>query len=365
MSKSKEEMLQIVNDNIAEIENKDFNMYFFVLDTCGNPSSALEYIYRTALILQKKGYNVTMLHQEKEFIGVGEWMGEEYGNLPHKNIEEKNVEIGPSDFLFIPEIFANVIAQTKNLPCKRVVLVQNYNQITEFMPVSHTLENMQINDVIATTKVQGEKIKKYFPNVSVHYVCPSISKVFTKDENPKKLIVNLISKDQSLIHQIVKPFYWENPIFKWVGFRDLRNLSQEEFANALKESPITVWVDEGTNFGYSALEALRCGNIVLGKIPQHPSDWMIEKKGDSEELTDSIIWFNDIDMVPEMLNSLIWTWINNKIPKDIYESASKLDSLYTEEIQANEIEEVYVKGIIKKRLNDFVEVKANLDKGLK
>ena len=66
-----------------------------------------------------------MIHNEKDFIGVGDWLGEEYANLPHANVEKENVSISASDFLFIPEIFANVMMQTKKLPCKRVILVQN------------------------------------------------------------------------------------------------------------------------------------------------------------------------------------------------------------------------------------------------
>ena len=82
-----EEMLKVVEENIKRLENKDYSLYFFVLDTKGNPSSALEYIYQTALTLHKLGYKVKMLHEEKDFIGVGDWLGEEYANLPHANVE--------------------------------------------------------------------------------------------------------------------------------------------------------------------------------------------------------------------------------------------------------------------------------------
>ena len=71
---NKEEMIQIVEENIKRIEDKDFNVYFYVLDTKGNPSGSLEYIYQTALTLQNLGYKVTMLHQDKDFVGVGEWL---------------------------------------------------------------------------------------------------------------------------------------------------------------------------------------------------------------------------------------------------------------------------------------------------
>lgn len=354
---TKTEMLRIVEENINRLKNKDFNLYFFVLDTKGNPTSSLEYIYQTAYVLDKKGYKVTLLHQEKDFIGVREWLGDVYADLPHANIETDNVEITPSDFLFIPEIFANVMMQTKKLPCKRVVLVQNYTHITEFMPVSQTYENLNITDVITTTKVQEEKVKELFPMVRTHIVSPSIKKIFRKNTEPKKLIVNVIAKEQSVVNQIVKPFYWKNPLYRWVSFRDLRGVTQEVFAEALREGAITIWADDVTNFGYTLLEALRSGGIVLAKVPNTPSDWMIE----NDDLTTSVLWYEHIDRVSDLVASVVRSWTLDKIPAEIYESQEKFNDLYSEETQENEIEEVYVKGLIERRLREFEETKIDVE----
>lgn len=354
---TKNEMLRIVEENISRLKNKDFNLYFFVIDTKGNPTSTLEYIYQTAYILKEKGYNVTLLHQDKEFVGVGEWLGTKYASLPHANIEQDNVEITPSDFIFIPEIFANVMMQTKKLPCKRVVLVQNYNHITEFMPVSQTYENLNITDVIVTTKTQEEKVKSWFPYVRTHIVSPSVKGMFRKNTEPKKLIINIIAKDQSIVNQIVKPFYWKNPLYKWVSFRDLRGVNQETFCEALREGAITVWADDTTNFGLTLLEALRCGGVVLAKVPNNPSDWMFE----NGDLTESVLWYDNLDSVSDMLASVVRSWTMDAIPEDVYTEQSKFDDYYTEETQANEIETVYVKGLIERRLKEFEETKIDVE----
>lgn len=354
---TKNEMLRIVNENISRLKNKDFNIYFFVLDTKGNPTSSLEYIYQTALVLHRKGYNVSLLHQENEFIGVREWLGDEYADLPHLNIEKDNVEITPSDFIFIPEIFANVMMQTKKLPCKRVVLVQNYNHITEFMPVSQTYENLNITDAIVTTKVQENKVKEWFPTVRTHIVSPSIKKVFRKNTEPKKLIVNVIAKDQSIVNQIVKPFYWKNPLYKWVSFRDLRGVTQEMFAEALREAAITIWADDNTNFGVTLLEALRCGGVILAKTPNNLSDWMI----DGDNITESVLWFNNLDEIPDALTTVVRSWTTDTIPEEVYYEQDKFNSLYSEETQEREIEEVYVKGLIERRLKEFEETKIDVE----
>lgn len=354
---TKSEMLNIVNENISRIENKDFNLYFFVIDTKGNPTSTLEYIYQTAYVLKNKGYKVTILHQDKDFIGVGDWLGSEYAELPHANIETDNVEITPSDFIFIPEIFANVMMQTKKLPCKRVVIIQNYNHITEFMPVSQTFENLNITDAIVTTANQENIIKEWFPTVRTHIVSPSVKSKFKNDNKNKKMIINVISKDQSIVNQIVKPFYWKNPLYKWVSFRDLRGLNQDVFAEALREAAITIWVDDTTNFGLTLLESLRSGGLVLAKTPNNPSDWMIE----NNYLTQSVLWFNNIDDISHMLASAVRSWTMDAIPEDVYIEQNKFNNLYSEETQEKEIEQVYINGLINRRLNEFKETKIDIE----
>lgn len=360
------EMIKRVEDSIKNLEDKTFNVYFVVLDTKGNPSGTLEYLYKTALVLKNKGYNVTMLHQEddKEFVGVGDWLGEEYAALPHLSIGENsknNVDIGPSDFLFVPEVFASVLVHTKQLSCKRVMIMQNYNHLEEFMPVGVTPEDIRVSDVITTTKVQEGILHSFFPNLRTHVVSPSISKMFRRSDNPRKLIVNVISKNQSDISRIVKPFYWKYPIYKWVSFRDLRGLSQETFCEALREAAVTIWVDDKTNFGYSALEALRCGTILLAKVPENLSDWNVDKDDNgNEKLTNSCIWFESIDRLPDMIASVVRSWTLDKIPQTIYDEEAKLDGLYTEEAQEKEIEYIYEKTLFDERLKSFKEVLSHL-----
>lgn len=354
-----EEMIKIVEENIKRLETKDFNLYFFVLDTKGNPSSALEYIYRTALVLSKMGYNVKMLHNEKEFVGVGDWLGEEYSNLPHANIETENVEITASDFLFIPEIFANVMMQTKKLPCKRVILVQNANHITEFLPVSQSLENLGITDAIVTTELNKKKLLNFFPEVRTHLVQPSIKPIFHKSDEPQKLFINIISKDQTIVNRIVKPFYWKNPIYRFVSFRDLRGLKQDVFAEALREAAITIWVDDDTMFGYTLLESLRSGSLVLAKVPNEIPEWMMDDG--NKNLTDSIIWFDSLDDVVDAISSAVRSWTRFEVPAEVYADQEKFNDLFTEEAQKTDIEYVYSKCLIEKRLSEFKEVLSELN----
>ena len=115
-----------IENSIERLTKKTFTIMFFVVDTKGVPSGSLAYIYETAYQLQQAGYNVKMLHAEKEFVGVGDWLGEKYASLPHECIDKDNTTtVSPSDFLFIQEVYTSAMSATKQLPCKRIVIFQN------------------------------------------------------------------------------------------------------------------------------------------------------------------------------------------------------------------------------------------------
>ena len=357
---NKEEMVKIIEDNIKKMEDKSFNVFFFVIDTKGNPSGAIEYIYRTALDLSKMGYNVSMLHQEEDFVGVGEWLGEAYAELPHHNIEKENIEISASDFLFIPEILSSVMSQTKTLPCKRIMILQNHRFMADFMPVGVTPFDLNINEVITTTQTLKDIVDTYFPGIHTHIVRPAIAPVFRNNDNPKKLIINVVSRNQDDINRIVKPFYWKYPVYKWVSFRDLRGVTQDVFADALREGAITIWLDEVTDFGYSALEAAKSGSITLASVPATPTDWTFihetDADGEKEGLNPAFIWFDDMERVPDMIASIVRTWTLDRIPQELYDKLSSAANEYTVEKHLEDVQREYVENIFAKRLSDFKEV---------
>ena len=138
--------------------------------------------------------------------GFRDWLGDAAADLPHHNIEKENVEISASDFLFIPEILSSVMSQTKTLPCKRVIILQNHSFMADFMPVGATPFDMNINEMVVTTKALKDIADEYFPGIKTHVVRPMISPVFRNNDTPKKLIINVVSRSQDDISRIVKPF---------------------------------------------------------------------------------------------------------------------------------------------------------------
>lgn len=347
MAKQKDNkaVIERIEKVIESYDKNDFTIYFFVVDSNNVPNGEMCYIYQMALTLQNEGYNVTMLYQldneytpaelyklkkkDKEidqrriFNGVGKWLGEEYMKIPHLNIQRAEWKVRPSDLLFIPEVFYSLMHETNKhkIPCRRYVILHNYDYITEFIPYGAEWKNFGIFDCITHSETQADLIKKVFPYMNTTIIPPYIPPIFRPSPEPKKLIVTVIAKNQGDVNRIVKPFYWKYPMYKFVTFKDVRNYSEAEMADFLKESPITIWLDENTPFGTSALAAMRCGNIVIGKIPEMVPEWMTDDKGN---IKDNGMWVYDIHTIPDLLAHALGEWLqgipNEKIKKEMEET---------------------------------------------
>lgn len=346
-------MRERINEQISNIDNNKFTLYFYVVDTKGVPSGSLSYIYDIAIGLKNMGYNVGMMHNEEEFVGVEEWLGKQYSELPHYNIEKNQIEISPSDILFIPEVYSNVMTATRKLPCQRVAILQSFDKLTEFIPFGAGWGDLGIFKAITTTESNAKRLKKYFPYVKTGVIRPKLSNVFNKTDDMKKLIVNIVSREPSDVNKIVKTFFWEYPMYQWVAFRDLRGMNREEFAKSLQEAAITVWVDDVTNFGYTPLEAMKCGSIVIGKVPDVAPEWMQIKEENVNDLTNAGIWVDSFENIPNVLSSVIRTWTMDRIPEVVQNEADKIVSLYTEGQQLNDIKKVIIDELIAGRRNEY------------
>ena len=377
MNTNDNKALERIEETIKNLKGNNFTFYFFVVDCKNVPNGSIQYIYQLAKTLHDKKYNVKMLYQleneyskeellelqrkEKEidynrvFTGVGEWLGDEYMQLEHLNISKNEWKVGACDFLFIPEVFSSLMKQTYQYkaPCKRIVVLHNFDYITEFIPYNDEWGTYGIRDVVTTTEQQRQQILSVFPYVKCQIISPFIDECFRKTVKPKKLVVNIISKKTEDVNRIMKQFYWKYPMYKFISFRDLRGYPKNTFADFLQESAITIWIDNETPFGYSAIEAIRSGNIVIGKVPEHMPEWM----GDGDGLLDNGVWTYDINLIPDILARVIGSWMQDNVPSVLYENMEKLNNLYTFDVWDKNIDN-FAQNLIQNRINEFIEIKS-------
>lgn len=357
----KDNVIKTITESIKNLEDKKFNLLFFVVDSKGTPLGSLAYIYELAKRFNDAGYNVKMLHAEKEFIGVKDWMGEEYASLPHFYTDKDAVSVAPEDFLFIPEIYSSVMTSTKNFPCKRIAILQNFNYLTDTIPMGVSWDDLKIHDCITTSEALKARVEEAFPGTNTIVVPPIIANFFNEDgTEARKLIINVVSKNKSEIDSIIKPFYWKYPQYKWVAFRNVYGLPRKEFADALKEGFATLWCDNSTNFGFSALEAMACGSLVIGKIPESEPEWLA-----GESIRNNGLWFYKNADAQEAISTAIQSFITNTIPEEVYEEMRKTVEQYREKGDyLTEIEKMFDrrKDEFEKFLQIFKE-KDNVEKG--
>lgn len=348
------EKIKKLEETIETMVNKDGNVYFFTLDTKNAPNGEVKYIYDIALSLLNMGYKVTMLHQEDEFVGPIEWLGDKYSVLVHKNVKDENVVVTPSDFVFIPEVFSNVMSQTKTLPCKRIMIYYNPAYLTDYMPVGVTMNDLNIYDAITTNETLRDKLKSYFPNLNIKVIRPSISELFFNNDEPKKLIVNLITPTANEVNDIVKPFYWKNPLYKWLSFRDIKGIPQDTLADVMREAAFTVWVDDMTNNAQMALEALKSGSILIAKVPQVTPEWMFE----NNDYRFGIIWVDSYDMLHDVIASVVRGWTRDDIVEKYLTMSSEVKNIYLPEYQKTDIEKQIVDGIFESTISTYRQILA-------
>ena len=313
--------------SISNLDNKSSRIYFFVQDTKGNAKASVSFIYRMAMSLKNSGYNPTILHETKEYIGVSEWLGPEYMDIPHSHIEGQQLEISPEDILVVPEIFGYMMNQVSKLPCSKIVLCQSADWIVETLPPGQNWSEHGFTRCIVTSEWLEQYVSPVMRNVSYSVINPIISDVFKESEYPKKPIISVHSRDQRDGLNLIKTFYLKYPQFRWVTFRDMRGLTELEFSKTLQESCVSVWIDPQSSFGTFPIESMSCGTPVIGVVPNLKPNWMNEDNG---------IWVNEPSKLVDIIADYFQNWIEDNISDSLYESGKKESNLYQNTEKFNE-----------------------------
>ena len=296
--------------SIQNLREKKARIYFFVQDTKGNAKASIRLIYQMADALRKDGFNPIMLHEKNDYVGVASWLGEEYMTLPHKAIEGQNLEISPEDFLIIPEIFGFIMEQVSKLPCAKIVLTQQYSNMLETLQPGQGWAQFGFYKCITTSNLQKDYIERVMRQSTFDIVKPYIGESFSPKPTPPMPIVAVHTKEQSDAVNLIKTFYLKFPQYRWFTFRDLRGLSEKDFAKSLKECFLSIWIDDKSGFGTFPLESMACGVPTIGKIPDLQPEWMTEDNG---------IWVTDVTLMSDFIADFIQNWLEDGIKPELYD----------------------------------------------
>lgn len=339
--------LDKVKVSIQNLEEKKCRIYFLTQDVKNNPKGSVKYIYQMAMTLKKNGYNPIILHEKNDYTGVSEWMGEEYmTELPHKSIENQNLEISPEDFIIIPEIYAFVMDQLKNLPCGKIVLAQTAAYMLETLQPGQTWQQFGFFKCITTSERQKEYMSSIMKNISYDIVEPFVPTVFRKDEKPPKTVIAINTRNHSDTANLIKAFYLKYPQFRFFTFKDMRNMTELEFANSFHDCCLSVWIDDDSGFGTFPIESMASGVPVLCKIPDIIPDWMVEDNG---------IYSRDKITMIDQIAIFIQSWMEDSIKDELYVNIENTAKKYQDQSAYENKVLTLFDGYVKNRLESFSE----------
>jgi len=341
------ENLEKIEKSIQNMKDKKSRIYFFVQDTKGNAKASIRLIYQMAYSLKTKGYNAIILHEKPDYFGVSSWLDEKFMNeLEHIPVEGTNLEISPEDFIVIPEVYGFLMNQLSKLPCGKIVLCQAYDNIFETLEPGETWPSLGFFKCLTTSEKQKDYIETIMKNISVDVINPVISEVFEKNEFPPKTIISVHSREQRDTVNLIKTFYTKFPQYRWITFRDMRGLSEIEFANGMKDSFLSVWIDDRSGFGTFPLESMKMNIPVIGLVPNLVPEWMSEDNG---------IWINNLNSMVDVVADYVQNWLEDNINPELYKEINKTSEKYSDYKAFEENVSTLFDGFIETRRTSFEE----------
>ena len=210
--------------------------------------------------------------------------------------------------------------QVSKLPCAKIVFSQAYDHIMETLQPGESWSQFGFNKCITTSENQRKYLDSVMKGVSFDILEPILSDKFEKQVYPPKPIFAIHTRDQRETANFIKTFYVKYPQYRWVTFRDLRGLSEKEFATALSECFCSVWIDQTSSFGTFPLESMKCGVPVIGLAPYMVPEWMNEDNG---------IWVGNRNQVLDVMVEFLHNWLEDNIADKLYEGMEKTASQFS------------------------------------
>lgn len=330
-----------IQQTINTLKEKNNKFFFFVQDTKGNAKASIKYIYDIILALKSQGKNAIALFEEKNYTSHKDWLGDAYSEVEETYINGNSLKVSVEDFLILPEIFGYIMEQVKDMPCGKIVLTQAYDQIFETLKPGETWQQFGFFKTITTTEILKSQIRDLFSSTSVDVLPVLLSDYVEKKTLPPNPIIAIHSREQRDSLNFIKTFYQKYPQYRWFSFRDMRGLSLSEFAEPLKESCVSVWIDDRASFGTFPLESMACGTPVIGKIPHLNSQFISEDNG---------IWSSNLYQMVDILADYVKNWLEDNINEKLIDEGLTTASTYQDkesfETKTNELFDSYISSRI-------------------
>jgi hypothetical protein len=324
------ERLKNLEDALVRLQEKKHKVVFLIPDTNGIARASIAISYKHAMALHKQGIAVVMLHDKKDYMGVGAWLGEEYETLTHTSIESNQLEVSASDFLVIPELYGNVVEKVEHLPCQKIIFVQSLEYMLDTYAPGKTWLDYGVLETMTTSKEAKDYIQDLMYVTNVKVVPIGVSDAFKPFKRLKKPVIAIHCKDTRKTAKLLKMFYIKYPYLRWLTFRDMHGMTENDFARNLSECILAVWSDQSSTFPLFLVEALKCDVPVVAQMPQLLFDWTTD---------DVATWAMTDAQIVELIARYVKTWMEDNVPEEF----EHLDKLVEGKFTMTEMEEAITK----------------------
>jgi hypothetical protein len=287
-------------------------------------------------------------------LGEGEVI---FNDEKRTKVQAQPLSVSPEDFLIIPEGFPDVMSQTTQVACKRIVLAQSWFYVLNAMSPGQSWQHFGVQDVISVSDAISEYLNSVMPGLKIKNVKQGINrelfKVPSKVSAKNPVVVysaNRGAENKAKTVNLIKTFYMFYPHLRFVRFVELANLSREDFAERLSTSAFALYTDDIAGFGTMPLESMACGTHVVGWASFGGKEYMNDKNG---------FWTQngEIFQTAEILGVAIDKWLNGEMDNpEIQESYEETLSNYTVEGERSQFLNI-INEYKNERINELEGVK--------
>jgi hypothetical protein len=373
VKKVEEAQLEKVKASLSNVLNKKSKVLFCIPES-NAPAVSIYEVYFQATTVKNLGYDVKILTEKGDYVKPT-WIEPELMNFEYYSMEKANLTVSAEDILVIPEIFSNVMEQTKNLPCLRVALLQSIDYMINSLIPGVDWSSFGVQKIITTSEALKGLVHEYYGNgkfdVKVYNV--GIPAYFHRTLEPQKPVISIVGRNANEISKVVKLFYARYPQYSWVTFDTMvtqskppQPLRRVDFAERLRKNFAGVWIDRIASWGTFPLECMASGTIPIAIKPDITPEYLlsVSEEGKKEYAVNTGVWTDDIYTLPILIGDVVTKFLDDAIGEEIYESMSKIAAKYTQESSSKQIEEVY-SSLFAERAQLFEKAIADFEAKLK
>lgn len=359
--KAEQEKIEKIRISLDRLANKK-SKFIFCVPESQSPAASIYEIYFQATVVKTMGYDVIVMVEKGDYVPPT-WIEKELTDHKHMAMSDPKLTVGPEDIMIIPEVYSNIMEQTKNLPCLRVGLLQSVDYMMNALIPGTDWTAFGVRDIITTSQTVKEWIYTYYgQKFNVQHYNIGIPEYFEKSSVPQKPIISVIGRNPNEISKFVKLFFTKYPQYSWVTFDPMVTKSKPpqpmrrvDFAKRLQNNFAAVWIDRISSFGTFPLECMKSGVIPICFKPDITPEYMIERdeNGTPAKIVDGGgVWTENYYDLPILAGEVLIKFLDDNISPELYEKMDKIAEKYTQENAEKMLVEIY-QGFINRRMELF------------